>query len=194
METFKYLGTVLDCQLSFTENTVFILKKCSQRLNLLRRLSCLGVSPKMLELVYTTHIESVLTFHLSAWFGHLSVKCENKLNRIVSMASKIVGKPLKPLSHLYSERTRRKAGRIVADSSHPLSSHFEPLKSGRRYRVPLAKGIFRKSFTPNAIRILNSTKWPIHRYWYELLRFNFYFYLLFYFVCLCNLVCCCLYF
>ena len=158
VDTFKYLGTVLDGQLSFTENTAVIFKKCSQRLNLLRRLSCLGVSPKLLELVYITHIESVLAFHLSAWFGHLNVKCKNKLNRIVSMASKIVGKPQKPLSHLYSERTRRKAERIVADSSHPLSSHFEPLRSGRRYRVPLAKGVFKESFIPNAISILNSTK------------------------------------
>ncbi len=64
VETFKYLGTVLDGQLKFNGNTDYVFKKCSQRLNLLRRLSSLGVSQKILELVYITHVESVLTFHL----------------------------------------------------------------------------------------------------------------------------------
>ncbi len=66
------------------------------------------------------------------------------------MASKIVGKPQKPLSHLYTDRMRRKARRILAGSSHPLFGQFEPLESGRCYRVPLAEGAFRKSFIPNA--------------------------------------------
>ncbi len=97
VETFKYLGTVLDGQLKFNGNTDYVFKKCSQRLNLLRRLSSLGVSQKILELVYITHVESVLTFHLSVWFGYLSCKCKTKLNKIVSRASKIVGRPQKPL-------------------------------------------------------------------------------------------------
>ena len=73
----------------------------TQRLSLLRKLNCLGVSTKIIELVYITHIESVLTFHLSAWFGHLNCKLKKKLNRIVLMASKIVGKPQKQLTQIY---------------------------------------------------------------------------------------------
>jgi len=52
VETFKYLGTVLDNHLSFTDNTEFIFKKCSQQLSLLRRLNCLSVSAQITELVY----------------------------------------------------------------------------------------------------------------------------------------------
>lgn len=156
VQTFKYLGTLLDWQLSFSDNTEYVFKKCSQRLSLLRRLSNLGVGTQILELVYTTHIESILTFHLPAWFSHLSSKCKTKLNRVVSIASKIVGKPQKQLTNLYTDRLKRKARRIVADATHPLCNQFELLKSGKRYRVPLAKGIFRKSFIPNAINILNS--------------------------------------
>lgn len=158
VETFKYLGTVLNNRMSFLDNTDYIFKKCSQRLSLIRRLSCLGVSAQITELVYTTHIESILTFHLSAWFGYLSVKSKNKLNRIVSMASKIVGKAQTTLPQLYTERMRKKARKITEDSTHPLSSQFEVMKSGRRYRAPLAKGTFNKSFVPHAIRILNQTK------------------------------------
>ncbi len=39
---FKYLGTILDSQLSFSVNTEFTFKKCSQRLYLLRGLRSLS--------------------------------------------------------------------------------------------------------------------------------------------------------
>ncbi len=102
---------------------------------------------------------SVLTFHLHAWYSHLNCRSKNKLSRIVSMASKIVCKPQNPLTQLFTERARKKARSILADSSHPLFSQFEPLSSRWRYRTPLAtKNIFKKSFIPGAIHILNSTK------------------------------------
>lgn len=145
--------------MSFSGNTEYIFKRCSQRLYLLRKLSGFCVSQQILELVYKTIVESVLTFHLPAWYGHLNCRSKNKLSRIVSMASKIVGKPQKALTQLFTERTRKKARSILGDSSHPLFSQFEPLSSGRRYRVPLAtKNVFKKSFIPSAINILNSTK------------------------------------
>lgn len=38
VSSFKYLGTILDDNLSFNENTEFILKKATQRLFLIRKL------------------------------------------------------------------------------------------------------------------------------------------------------------
>jgi len=73
------------------------------------------------------------------------------------MASRIVGRQQRPLVQLYAERVKKKAGSILADRSHPLFSQFEPMKSGRRYRTPLAnKNMFKRSFIPNAVKILNS--------------------------------------
>ena len=143
--------------MSFSCNTEYIYNKCSQRLYLLRKLNGFHVRQQVLELVYKTMIESVLTFHLSAWYEHLNCRFSNKLTRIVSMASKIIGKPQKSLSLLYKERLRKKALSITADCSHPRSSQFVLLNSGRRYRVPLAtKNIYKKSFVPRAVNVLNS--------------------------------------
>lgn len=64
-------------------------------------------------------------------------------------------------THLHTEKMRRKAWRILATSSHLLSNQFEFLKWGRRYRVPVATSLLKKSFIPNAIGILNSAKWPM---------------------------------
>lgn len=70
---FKYLRTVLDSELNFS-NTEYIYKKCSQRLYLLRKLSSLRVSPQILEVVYKLIVESFLLFHLTAWFNHLTCR------------------------------------------------------------------------------------------------------------------------
>ncbi len=130
------------------------------RFYLLGKLSSLSVRQQLLELVYKTTVESVVTFHLPACYGHLNCRSKNKLSRIVSMASKIVGKSQKPLTQLYTERTRKKAKSILADSSHRLFSQFESLCSRKCYRTPLAtKNIFEKSFIPGAIHILNAIKW-----------------------------------
>lgn len=74
-----------------------------------------------------------LTFHLPAWFGPLNCQSKNKLFRIVSMARKIVGKPQKPWTQHFKERTGKKERSIPLDSSRPISSQFEPLNSRRRY-------------------------------------------------------------
>ncbi len=139
VEHFKYLGSILDSQLSFADNSEYIFKRCSQRLFLLRQLSGLGVSKHILERVYKSIVESVLTFHLPVWYEHLNCRLKNKLSRIVSSANKIIGRPQNQLTQLYVERTKKKTRVILADGSHPLFSQFELLKSGRRYRVPLAK-------------------------------------------------------
>ena len=110
----------------------------------------------VLELVYRSLVLSVLTFNIVTWYGNLRVKERTKLNRIVNLASKIIGKQQEKLSDIFYKFSRRKAIKIVNDSSHPLNSNFTLLRSGRRYKVPLAKRNLHKfSFVPSAINILN---------------------------------------
>lgn len=37
---------------------------------------------------YTSHVESILMFNITAWCGNLGVRKNNKLQRIVRMAGK----------------------------------------------------------------------------------------------------------
>ncbi len=157
VDTFKYLGTHIDNKLTFQENTDFIFKKAMQRLFLLRKLRSFGVSEKVLETVYKSLIQSLLSFNISVWFGNLSVKNRNKLGRVVNLASKIIGNPQDQLAELYNVSVQKKAVAIVLDNLHPLHHHFETLPSGKRFRVPLCrKNMFKRSFIPNAISALNS--------------------------------------
>lgn len=153
---FKYLGTYIDSHLTFLENTNYVFKKAMQRLHLLRKLNDFGVSQSILEMVYKNLVESILSFNMVAWYGHLDVKSKGKLMRVVKTASKIIGKPQMPLSDRHVLSTKKKALDITRDPSHPLYKQFEVLPSGRRFRLPrTTKNIYKKSFVPNATRLLN---------------------------------------
>lgn len=154
--SFKYLGTEIDSQFKFDKHSESVFKKAYQRLGLLRKLRSFNVEKDILIVVYKSLIESVLTFNIVSWYNSLSVKCKNRLLRIINIAGKIIGEKQVTLSDLYIVAVKRKASAIVTDSAHPLHSSFDLLPSGRRFKVPLAKKAkYKKSFIPTAVDILN---------------------------------------
>ena len=153
---YKYLGTVLDNKLNFAANTNFINKKCQSRIFCLQKLRSLKVSARVLQDFYRCFIESVLTFSFLCWYGNLTVKSKNVLNRVVNVCGKVVGVRQKSLNELYEERVRKKARMIVSDTSHVLAHLYEILPSGRRFRMPKLKTLrTRNSFVPTSIQLLN---------------------------------------
>ena len=70
----------------------------------------------------------------------------------------MIGRPQKTLDDLHSTAVHRKT-HILDDDTHPLHSEFELLPLGRRYRVHMArKKIYKDSFIPNAISMVNKPK------------------------------------
>ena len=130
VESYKYLGTVIDNKLNFACNTNAIHKKCQSRIYCLQKLRSLGVNAPILQLFYHSFVESVLTFAFMCWYGSLNVKCKNVLNRVVNVCSKVVGVRQTSMTELYERRVVRKAERIVNDSGHVLAKHYELLPSG----------------------------------------------------------------
>ena len=156
VSSFQYLGSILDQKLTYKENTDKIYKKAHQRLFILRKLKSFNVSSHVLLSVYRCCIESVLTFNIVTWFGHISVKDKVRLTKIVNICSRLVGTKLKDLGELYTQALRRKSSSILNDQSHPLNNEFQYLPSGRRLLVPRARrNLFKKSFIPSAIAVLN---------------------------------------
>ena len=73
------------------------------------------------------------------------------------MAGKIIGAKRDSVSDLYLTAVERKTARILDDAKHTLFSQFQKLRSGRRYKVPIArKNVYKTSFVPSAISVLNS--------------------------------------
>lgn len=78
------------------------------------------------------------------------------LNKITSIAGKVCGTQVPNLEDLFMERNNQKSKCIVNDTSHPLASDFEKLRSGRYKSLTCKTNRFLNSFIPSAIRQFNA--------------------------------------
>ena len=156
VQQYKYLGTIIDSNLTFEANTDAICAKAHQRMYFYRKLRSFNVDTTFMKMFYSCFIESVLTFSFICWFGSLTVdRC--RLSNIVRMCGRIAGVSLQELAVLYRARATRKAHTILSDPTHPLASQYRLLPSGRRYMVPRQRtNRLRNSFVPISIGLINN--------------------------------------
>ena len=156
VDSYKYLGTVIDKDLNFNANTSAIYKKCQSRLFCLQKLRSLQVNQTILSSFYRCFIESILTFGFLAWFGGLNVSNRNVLERVVKVSSKVIGVRQASLNELYENRVLVKGYGIAKDENHVLAEFYELLPSGKRYRtLKMKKNKFMTSFVCKSIAIMN---------------------------------------
>ncbi len=131
--------------------------KARQRLYHLRQLRKFRVSPAILKTFYSGAIESVLTQCISVWYNNATNQDCKALQRVVRLAERISGSALPSLQDIYLKRCKSRAAKIIKDSNHPGNHFFISLPSGKRFRSMMAKTErLRRSFFPQAIRLLNS--------------------------------------
>uniref|UniRef100_A0A9J8BEP8 Reverse transcriptase domain-containing protein n=1 Tax=Cyprinus carpio carpio TaxID=630221 RepID=A0A9J8BEP8_CYPCA len=157
VSSFKYLGVNISEDLTWTSHIQTQVKKARQKLYHLRQLRKFRVSPAILKTFYLGAIESVLTQCISVWYGNSSSQDCKPLQRVVRLAERITGSALPSLQDIYLKRCKNRAVKIIKDSIHPSNHLFTLLPSGKRFRSLMAKTErFRRSFFPQAIRLLNS--------------------------------------
>ncbi len=161
VSSFKYLGVNISEDLTWTTHIQTQVKKARQRLYHLRQLRKFRVSPAILKTFYSGAIESVLTQCISVWYNNATNQDCKALQRVVRLAERISGSTLPSLQGIYLKRCRSRAAKITKDSNHPGNHLFRLLPFGRRYRSLMAKTErLRKSFFPQAIRLLNTNSVP----------------------------------
>ncbi len=108
-----------------------------------------------------TYLPFVLTQCISVWYNNATNQDCKALQRVVRLAERISGSTLPSLQGIYLKRCKSRAAKITKDSNHPSNHLFRLLPSGRRYRSLMAKTErLRKSFFPQAIRLLNTNSVP----------------------------------
>ena len=98
----------------------------------LRRLKKFGSSPKTLTNFYRCTIKSILSGHITAWYGNCSAHKRKALQRVVRSSQRITGYKLPALQDTYTTRCHRKAKKIIKDNNHPSNCLFTLLSSRRR--------------------------------------------------------------
>ena len=158
VDEYKYLGTTIDNKLRWDRHCTVTYKKCQKRLYCLRKLRSFNVDNTILSMFYKSCIQSVLTFSFICWFGNISQKDKNNLQRIVNISSKVSGVTQSTLTALYERLAVNKATKILADDTHILHGEYILLPSSRRFRTTTCKtNRKRLSFIPMSIRLLNDT-------------------------------------
>jgi len=154
---YKYLGTIIDNKLSFSQNTDAIYKKCQTRLHFLRKLRSFNVDSTIMSLFYKCCIQSILVFSVQSWFGGLSLKNKNKPKTNFNRGGKHSGCSVESLDSLFNKQILQLANRILDNPDHFLYPCYELLPSGRRYRVPNIKSKrYQMSFIPISVSFLNN--------------------------------------
>ncbi len=159
VQSYKYLGTIIDSKLSFEANCEAVCRKGHQQLFFLRKLCKFHIDKTLLIMFYHAYIESVLSFCLVSWYGNLSLKSRNSIDQIAKWASRLIGEPLLTPVSLYIRQVQRVGASILRDRLHPLYYEFQYLPSNRRLRVPLCTTKrYKNSFVPAVINHINSNK------------------------------------
>ena len=137
---------------------MILYKKGQQRVYFLRKLNALHIDRNVLFVFHDSFVKSVMTFGLVCWWGNLSDKNIDKLNRIYTIFCKIAMccSPDTSLEQLYKSRTLQMATKILSDRTHFLHDHYDILPSGRRYNMRTVKTQRAlKSFISSSIKYLN---------------------------------------
>ena len=158
VKTFKFLGTYISEDLSWSHNTQHIAKKSQQRLYFLRKLRKFGLSSKLLSNFYRCTVESLLSNSITVWFGNCTVQERKARQRVIKTAQYICGAAFPSLQVIYNTRVTKRAHNITKDTTHPQHTLFTLLPSGRRYRSVKARTTrLKNTFYPQAIRLLNDS-------------------------------------
>ena len=159
VETYKYLGTVIDNTLSWSQNTKSIVAKVNTRMYCLRKLHTFNVNTHMLQLFFSSVVCSVLTFGVTCWGGNITQRDKDKLDRIIRKAGRVIGSNQDTFTDIYNDRLIRKVTSIFDDDSHPLRQEFDKLLIGRsgRLRTPRVRTTrFQKAFLCKAVHVFNT--------------------------------------
>jgi hypothetical protein len=158
VESYRYLGVVIDNKLSWHANTDQILKKAHTRMYCLRKLRSFSVREDILQMFFLSTVGSVLTYACVCWWGNLSKQDSDRLEKIVKKAGSVVGKKQETIESVCQRRLTERLTSILADETHPLRPEFDSRRIDRsgRLRAPVARtSRFRNSFIPSAIHAFN---------------------------------------
>lgn len=154
---YKYLGTVIDDQLTFDANTKYTVRKLQQRLFFLRKLNSFNIDKTILEMFYITVVQSVLSFSLVCVFGNMRSRDKGTFHRVVKQAQRITKSQLLLSPEvLYNAQVCSKVDLILSDPSHPLYPKFVSSSKGcRLLQRKIRTQRFNNSFVQTAIRFYN---------------------------------------
>ena len=158
VETYKYLGVIIDNKLNWQPNTEAVIKKVQSRMHCLRKLRSFEIDQKILQIFYSSSVLSVLTFGAVCWGGNVAERERGAIDKTIKKAGDVIGKTQENFDSFYRRRLTDKTNRILTDDSHPMRADFDKrrsVRSGRMKQVDMKTERYRRSFFPRALNAIN---------------------------------------
>ena len=156
VDSFKYLGTVIDKRLGFQEHSIEIIKKARKRLYIMKKLYARRVSGPLRVHCYTTFIECIFLYHLSTVFGHLLGMSRKSINRVIDLAGFLGGCDFDTIETVYERVMKTRCLRLVTTGQTNPVFVFDQLPSGWYKSVKVRVNIRSDCFRSLCVRKLNS--------------------------------------
>ena len=90
VESKKLLGTIISSDLTWRENTNFLVQKSYKRLEILRKLYEFNVPITDLVHIYTLYVRSILEFNCCVWHFSITVEESEEIERVQKIALKLI--------------------------------------------------------------------------------------------------------
>ena len=119
VKNYKYLGTIIDNELSWKDQCQSLYAKAQQRMYFLRKTNSFHVDRTILRLFYKSVIESVMLFSCVIWYGGCRREDLKKLQRIANHASKMTGE-VTDLTHECVNTILKQVSKILENGNHSL--------------------------------------------------------------------------
>ena len=158
VEEYKYLGVTIDVNFNFHKHCDALYKKLLSRMYFVRKLHRIGLECTIMDLFYSSILQSVIIFAITCWYGNCTKDAKSKIIRIINNCRKL-GVNTVDILDIYKKCTMKRFKSIRSDPSHPLYDHYQMLPSGRRFRsIKCRTERYSRSYVPSSIRILNDLK------------------------------------
>jgi hypothetical protein len=153
---YKYLGTIVDQNFSFSDNVDMVYKKINSRVYFVRQMKKLDIDTKIMDMFYNAIVQSVISFSITCWYGNSTNEAKSKICKVIK-ACRRLGVSCMSLYDVYEKYSQLRCTTILNESEHPLHDSYTLLPSGRRFRsIKCRTSRYLKSFVPNSIRMYNS--------------------------------------
>ena len=151
---YKYLGVVFDENLDWSCHSKKVVGGLKVKVHLMRKLFCLKVDNRLLSMFFKSCMVSVLCFCLAGWGGNTRKYWEDKINRLLKHANKMMNNTVfSNFQDYFVSCCNDKINKILRDESHPLHSEIQISKrSGRLIHCKTKTERHRRSFIPFAIQ------------------------------------------
>ena len=155
VDNHKYIGITVSNNLSWSEHISNIFTKLNQRMYFLRKLKSFQVDNTILQLFYSSALQSIFTFCLICWGGNTKICDKDKIEKIIKRASRISNFTFEDFNSIYSRLCNKKVLAILKDESHPLNKQIIfSERSGRPLSIRSNRERYTSSFLPSAVRLL----------------------------------------